>query len=152
MPALSQQEKETFMRRALQLSRNALPGCRPNPPVGCVLARAGAIVAEGFTQSPGSDHAEAAALRQYPGPLDSLTVFVTLEPCSFVGRTPSCARSLAKRGARHVVVSLIDPDPRNRGAGIAILESAGAMVEVGILEDEVRAFLHPYLSNAAEDR
>ena len=133
------------MRLALDESRRALPACRPNPPVGCVLVRDGKVVAKGFTQAPGQDHAEAMALRAYDGSFEDVAVFATLEPCSFVGRTPSCARTLVERGARRVHVALVDPHPKNRGAGIEILREAGVEVETGVLHDEVAAFLEPYL-------
>ena len=79
-------ESEQFMRAALTEGRKALPLCLPNPPVGCVLVKAGAIVARGHTQPPGLDHAEAMALSQVLGDLTSITAYVTLEPCSFQGR------------------------------------------------------------------
>ena len=139
-------EKEQFMRRALGISAGALPGCLPNPPVGCVITRSGQVVGEGFTQPPGSAHAEVMALSRLAAPLGDCSLFVTLEPCAFFGRTPSCARTLAELGARHVVVALIDPDPRNSGRGLHLLREAGATVEVGILAEEVDAFLKPYLS------
>lgn len=142
---MDQLQKEQFMRLALDESRRALPGCRPNPPVGCVLVRDGAVVASGYTQAPGRDHAEAMALRSYDRSLDDVAVFATLEPCSFVGRTPSCARTLVARGARRVYVALVDPHPKNRGAGIEILRAAGVEVEAGVLQDEVKIFLEPYL-------
>ena len=145
---MDQLQKEQFMRLALDESRRALPDCRPNPPVGCVLVRAGAVVAKGFTQAPGLDHAEAMALRLYDGALEDVAVFATLEPCSFVGRTPSCARTLVERGVRQVYVALVDPHPKNRGAGIEILRAAGVEVEAGVLQDQVAAFLAPYLIRA----
>lgn len=142
---MDQSQKEYFMRLALEQSHRALAACRPNPPVGCVLVRAGAVISSGFTQAPGQDHAEAMALRLYGGSLEDVAVFVTLEPCSFIGRTPSCARTLVKRGARWVYVALVDPHPKNQGAGIEILRAAGMAVETGVLQDEVAAFLEPYL-------
>jgi pyrimidine deaminase RibD-like protein len=134
------------MRMAIVAGRHALPGCLPNPPVGCVLVRHGAVVARGFTQPPGGNHAEAMALRQLQGDLADVTAYVTLEPCSFHGRTPSCAQALIDRGIGHVVVAVIDPDPRNAGAGIEMLRRAGVPVEVGVLEAEAHAELAAYLA------
>jgi pyrimidine deaminase RibD-like protein len=133
-----------FMREALLEGRKALPSCRPNPPVGCVLVLNGEIVSRGHTQSPGGFHAEAMALADFHGETELLTAYVTLEPCSFQGRTPSCAKALVKSGVRKVVVALIDPDPRNRGAGINILREAGVSVEVGLLEAEAENDLSSY--------
>ena len=135
-----------FMQAALEEGRRALPACLPNPPVGCVLVRGGDIVARGFTQPPGHPHAEAGALARLEGPLDDVTAFVTLEPCSFHGRTPSCARTLLERGVRNVFVALLDPDPRNNGRGIEILREAGAQVKLGLLQEQARADLGPYLA------
>jgi len=137
---------DDFMHEALAEGRKALPACLPNPPVGCVLVRDGRIVARGHTQPPGQDHAEAMALRELAGDLTDVIAYVTLEPCSFRGRTPSCAIALVDRGIRHVVVAIIDPDSRNRGAGIEILRRCGARVELGVSANEATADLSPYLA------
>jgi pyrimidine deaminase RibD-like protein len=144
---ISTADQERFMAAALAESRRALPDCRPNPPVGCVIVGDGVILARGFTGCPGDPHAEAAAIAALPSAGDraGLTAFVTLEPCSFHGRTPSCARALVASGIGAVVVGLIDPDPRNNGRGIRLLREAGLFVEVGVLQDAVLAFLDAYL-------
>jgi len=137
---------------ALLESRKALPGCRPNPPVGCVIVLEDRVVSRGFTGSPGTPHAEAAAIAAL-APAESgvsLSVFVTLEPCSFQGRTPSCAVALINRGVRSVFVGIVDPDPRNNGKGLQLLREAGIHVELGTLEHEIREFLAPYLHGASQ--
>lgn len=136
----------SFMREALAEGRKALPACLPNPPVGCVLVRGGCIAARGHTQPPGQDHAEAMALRQVEGDLADVVAYVTLEPCSFRGRTPSCAIALVDRGVRHVVVAIIDPDPRNRGAGLEMLRMRGVRVDVGVVAEQAALELGPYLA------
>ena len=137
------------MREALEEGKRALPGCLPNPPVGCVLVRAGVIVARGYTQPPGGHHAEAMALQLLDGDLYDVTAYVTLEPCSFHGRTPSCAAALIKRGVRKVVVATLDPDPRNDGKGIRMLRAAGVEVTMGVLEREATSDMRPYLASAS---
>lgn len=137
------------MRMALDEGLRALPRCLPNPPVGCVLVRNGEIIARGHTQELGQDHAEAMALRRVRGDLPDVTAYVSLEPCSFRGRTPSCAGALINRRIGRVVVAILDPDRRNNGAGIQMLRDAGIDVRVGILETEARANLAPYLALAA---
>jgi len=145
MSPFSEQDKKRFMGRALEISRSSLPNCQPNPPVGCVIVVDGNIVSEGFTQPPGQSHAEAAALSDFEGDLSQATIFVTLEPCSFVGRTPSCAQTLIDLGARHLIVAIEDPHPKNQGRGLQMLRDAGTLVELGILDEEVSNFLQPYL-------
>ena len=134
-----------FMRLALAQGRLALPGCLPNPPVGCVLVKDNLVISQGHTQSPGRYHAEAMALNQLPGDCSGVTAFVTLEPCAFHGRTPSCAQALANSGVEKVFVGILDPDPRNSGAGIKILRDAGITVVVGLLAEEAVIDLADFL-------
>jgi pyrimidine deaminase RibD-like protein len=145
---MTEEDKEYFMALALEESGRALPACRSNPRVGCVLVKDGEVVAKGFTQPPGHDHAEAMALRLYGSSLEEVSVFVTLEPCSFQGRTPSCALSLIAKEAKEVFVSVIDPHPKNRGEGICLLQEAGVKVETGILKELVMNFIGPYLTSS----
>lgn len=135
------------MSEALAESASALPACHPNPPVGCVIVQGERAVARGFTGPPGTPHAEAAALARLDRALDpgTLTAVVTLEPCSFHGRTPSCALALVASGIRHVVVATLDPHPRNRGRGIELMREAGVRVELGVLEQRVLEFIGPHL-------
>ena len=150
---LSPEAKAQFMADALAESRKALPACRPNPPVGCVIVGESRILARGFTGPPGEPHAEAAAIFALGsgGDATGLAAFVTLEPCAFAGRTPSCAKAIVDRGIGSVFVGIIDPDPRNSGSGVQLLREAGVYVEVGILEHAVRSFLEPYLISAVEE-
>lgn len=135
-----------FMQAALLEGRKALPLCLPNPPVGCVLVKDGEIVAQGHTQPPGMSHAEAMALAQISGNLAPIVAYVTLEPCSFQGRTPLCAQALVASGIKRVIVAMLDPDPRNAGSGIQILRAGGIEVAIGLLEPEAYSDLAPYLS------
>jgi pyrimidine deaminase RibD-like protein len=141
----TQAELEQFMRAALEAGRNALPGCLPNPPVGCALVRDGRVIATGFTSPPGLPHAEPAALIHVAGDLHDVAAFVTLEPCSFHQRTPSCARELIARKVGAVYAGILDPHPRNRGAGVQLLRDAGIPVMLGVLADEAERDMGPYL-------
>lgn len=134
-----------FMQRALTEGRRALPACRPNPPVGCVLVRGHEVISLGHTQPPGQPHAEAMALAGLSGSAEGVTAYVTLEPCSFHGRTPSCAQALIERGVTRVFVGMLDPDPRNAGAGVRMLRQAGVEVIVGLLAEDVSRDLRTYL-------
>lgn len=139
---------EKYMLRALEISKNALPNCVPNPPVGCVLVKNESIISEGFTQTIGGNHAEVQALNAYSGSMDGVTAFVTLEPCSFVGRTPACANTLVQSGIKNVVVGMLDPDVRNSGKGIEILKQAGINVQIGLCGEQVSNFLNTYLGKS----
>ena len=137
-----------FMLRALEVSKKALPLCLPNPPVGCVLVKAGDIIAEGFTQSIGGHHAEVQAFNQYAGSLEYVTAYVTLEPCAFEGRTPSGAKMIASTNIFKVVVAMQDNDIRNNGKGIQLLRDNGIDVDVGIGRDQVNEFIKQYLGKS----
>ncbi len=134
------------MAMALEESKKALPNCRPNPPVGCVLVKDGEVIASGYTKEPGNSHAEASALESITGSLENVVAYVTLEPCSFKGRTPSCANALIERKIKEVFVAVEDSDPRNSGKGIKMLRDAGIKVTENILSDSVFQFLSPYLN------
>lgn len=139
---------QQYMLQALEASHQALPDCQPNPPVGCVLVKNDKVVSVGYTQKVGGNHAEVEALNHYEGDMEGVTAYVTLEPCSFVGRTPACANTLVEAGVKHVVVAMLDPDPRNNGRGVAILESHGVKVDVGLCQAQASAFLTPYLGKS----
>lgn len=134
-------ENLAFMLLALENSQLALPQCRPNPPVGCVIIHNGNVVSKGFTQSPGHHHAEIDAISKLTVPISECEIFVTLEPCSYQGRTPSCAQTLAENKPQHVYIAIEDPHPRNRGAGLNILKNAGVSYTLGIGRKEVRDFI-----------
>ncbi len=135
------------MLAALAQSRKALPECLPKPPVGCVIVDGQEIVAQGYTRTPGKYHAEADALKQIQGKaFNFLKMYVTLEPCSFHGRTPACALAIAEdRRIHDIYVSILDPDPRNNGKGLDILRKAGKIINVGLCANEVNVFLNQYL-------
>lgn len=120
-----------MMRAALALARRSLGRTWPNPAVGCVIVKDGAVIARGRTQDGGRPHAEADALAQAGRRARGATVYVTLEPCSHHGRSPPCADALVEAGVSKVVSALEDPDPRVKGRGHARLKAAGIEVSVG---------------------
>ncbi|WP_229999307.1 MULTISPECIES: deaminase [Pseudomonas] len=97
------------MQLALAQGRLALPDCIPNPPVGCVLVKDNVVIAQGYTQAPRLHHAEAMALSLLTNGCSGVTAFVTLEPCSFHGRTPSCALALINSGVEKVLLGCLIP-------------------------------------------
>jgi diaminohydroxyphosphoribosylaminopyrimidine deaminase / 5-amino-6-(5-phosphoribosylamino)uracil reductase len=124
------------MRRALELAARGWGRVSPNPLVGCVLVRDGRVVAEGWHGGPGTEHAEAMALRLAGDRAAGATAFVTLEPCDHHGRTPPCARALIGAGVEGVIAATGDPNPVVDGSGFRALRDAGLTVEAGLLADE----------------
>jgi diaminohydroxyphosphoribosylaminopyrimidine deaminase / 5-amino-6-(5-phosphoribosylamino)uracil reductase len=119
---------QSFLARAFTLARRGIYTTDPNPRVGCVIARDGEILGEGFHQSAGDDHAEVIAIENASGDVRGATLYVTLEPCSYFGRTPACAKTLVEKGIKRVVSADYDPHPLNAGQGYAVLEAAGIEV------------------------
>lgn len=126
------------MRRALDLARATEGLASPNPQVGCVLVRDGAVVGEGAHLYDEYDHAEIVALKQAGERAHGATAYVTLEPCSHHGRTGPCAAALIAAGVRRVVAATVDPNPLVSGEGIRRLRAAGIDVTVGVLQQEAR--------------
>jgi diaminohydroxyphosphoribosylaminopyrimidine deaminase / 5-amino-6-(5-phosphoribosylamino)uracil reductase len=127
-----------WMARALQLAQRGLYTTRPNPCVGCVLVKNGLIVGEGWHERAGEPHAEVHALRMAGAVARGATAYVTLEPCSHVGRTPPCADALIEAGVARVVAAVMDPNPQVSGQGLEKLRMAGIAVECGLMEDQAR--------------
>ena len=130
---------EEFMARALRLAGNGLYSARPNPRVGCVLTRQGAVVGEGWHEYAGQAHAEIAALQSAGEQARGATAYVTLEPCAHQGKTPPCADALIAAGVAKVVVAMQDPNPLVSGQGSARLEAAGIDVKGGVLQAQAEA-------------
>jgi diaminohydroxyphosphoribosylaminopyrimidine deaminase/5-amino-6-(5-phosphoribosylamino)uracil reductase len=130
---------EAYMRRALQLAERGWGRVSPNPLVGAVVVRDGDVVAEGWHEGPGSDHAEVMALRAAADRANGATVVCTLEPCNRFGRTPPCTRALLQAGVSRVVVGATDPDLGAGAPGIAELREGGVVVETGVLQLEASA-------------
>lgn len=128
----------TYMRRALELAARARGRTSPNPMVGCVVVRDGAVIGEAYHEAAGQAHAEVKAIEAAGGDVRDATLYLTLEPCAHTGRTPPCAVLLAERRPKRVVVAMEDPNPRVAGQGIRRLREAGVPVEVGLLEAEAR--------------
>ena len=126
-----------FMSRALELARSGLGHTTPSPIVGCVLVQDGVIVGEGRTQGGGRPHGEAMALAMAGSRAAGAHAYVTLEPCAHDSmRGPACSVILVEAGIGGVTISVLDPDPRTRGLGVARLESAGIVVRLGLLADQ----------------
>jgi diaminohydroxyphosphoribosylaminopyrimidine deaminase / 5-amino-6-(5-phosphoribosylamino)uracil reductase len=131
---------ERFMRLALRQARKGLGKTSPNPAVGAVLVRDGTILSTGWHQRAGGPHAEIEALSALPGPESAAgaTLYVTLEPCSTIGRTLPCTDAIITAKIGRVVIGAIDPNPKHQGRGLDQLRRAGIAVTTGVLEEEAR--------------
>ncbi len=133
---------EIYMRRALNLAAHGLGNVSPNPMVGAVIVADNRIIGEGWHRKYGEGHAEVNAVASVKPEdrylLPTSTMYVTLEPCSHYGKTPPCAELLIREKIKRVVVATVDPFAKVSGRGIAMLQSAGIEVEVGLLGEESR--------------
>ena len=128
----------SYMQQALNLARQGLGRTSPNPAVGAVLVNDGEVVGTGFHTYAGIQHAETYALEQAGDRARGATVYLTLEPCTHVGRTGPCADKLIEAGIARAVVAMEDPNPLVHGAGVRRLRDAGIEVE----------FAHEFASEA----
>ena len=129
---------QQMMRRALELAALGRYTTHPNPRVGCVVVQGERIVGEGWHRKWGELHAEPLALAAAGDAARGSTVYVTLEPHSYHGRTPPCTDALIRAGVKQVICGALDANPQVHGQGVAQLRAAGIEVASGLLEDEAR--------------
>ena len=145
-PDHSQDAKDRyFMMLAIEQAKLGLYSTRPNPAVGCVIVQAEKVIGQGFHAKAGQPHAEVFALKGAGTKALGATAYVTLEPCSHMGRTPPCAQALVESGVKRVVVAGLDPNPQVAGRGVRLLEQAGIEVTVGILTAQAEALNKGFL-------
>src|SRR5260221_6001861 len=137
------------MRRALELAAKGMYTTTPNPRVGCVIARGGKIIGEGWHEKAGGPHAEIRALQGIDAA--GATVYATLEPCAHHGRTPPCVDALIKAKVGRVVAAMRDPSTE-AGGGAERLAAAGIRFEHGLLEDEARELNIGFISRVTRGR
>lgn len=150
MPDFSAHDS-AMMARALMLAARGRYTAHPNPMVGCVLVRDGAIIGEGWHRRAGDAHAEINAIGA-AGDAGGASCYVTLEPCSHHGRTPPCTDALLAAGIRDVVCAMQDPFPAVSGDGIAGLRQAGIRVRVGLMRAQAELLNRGYLSRVRRGR
>ncbi|WP_241520753.1 bifunctional diaminohydroxyphosphoribosylaminopyrimidine deaminase/5-amino-6-(5-phosphoribosylamino)uracil reductase RibD [Steroidobacter cummioxidans] len=129
---------ERLMQRAIELAALGRHTTPPNPSVGCIVAQGERIVGEGWHRKWGEPHAEPLALQAAGAQTQGATVYVTLEPHSYQGRTPPCTDALIRAGVRRVVIGVLDANPKVSGDGVRQLQAAGIDVQVGLLADAAR--------------
>jgi diaminohydroxyphosphoribosylaminopyrimidine deaminase/5-amino-6-(5-phosphoribosylamino)uracil reductase len=132
-----------WMRRALELAAQGRGRVEPNPPVGAVIVRRGKRIGEGFHERFGGPHAEIRAMEAAPGACKGATLYVTLEPCAGLAKkTPPCCDAVLKAGFRRVVIGASDP---TQESAVVRLKAAGIAVTTGVLEEECRRMIAPFL-------
>ncbi len=135
-------DDERYMRLAISEARKGLGRTSPNPTVGAVIvSAAGRILAQGHHRAAGKPHAEVEALRalRRADSARGATLYVTLEPCSTSGRTPSCTDTILEAGFARVVIGNIDPNPAHAGRALDILRRNGVEVRSDLLRSECAA-------------
>jgi diaminohydroxyphosphoribosylaminopyrimidine deaminase/5-amino-6-(5-phosphoribosylamino)uracil reductase len=135
-----------LMDEAIRASSRGLGRTSPNPVVGAVIVKAGKVLAVAHHAKAGAPHAEVVVLQKAGRQARGSTLYVTLEPCNHVGRTPPCTEAILAAGVRRVVVATRDPNPHVTGGGIRRLRAAGVRVDLGVnrvaAEHVNRAWLH----------
>ncbi|MGC8676633.1 MAG: bifunctional diaminohydroxyphosphoribosylaminopyrimidine deaminase/5-amino-6-(5-phosphoribosylamino)uracil reductase RibD [Hydrogenobaculum sp.] len=127
---------EYYMKLALEEAYKYKGQTHPNPAVGAVIVKDDKILSIGAHKKAGTDHAEIVALKNTKEDIKGATMYVTLEPCSFHGKTPPCCPAIISSGIKRVVVGSVDPNPKVSGKGIEWLKSSGIEVEVGVLKEK----------------
>lgn len=131
--------EEKYMRRAIELARQGEGWCHPNPMVGAVIVRDGKIIGEGYHRKCGELHAERNAFQSLRESAEGAVLYVTLEPCCHVGRTPPCTEAIIEHKIRKVVIGSRDPNPKVHGKGAELLRRAGIEVVEDFLREECDA-------------
>ncbi len=133
-----------YMEQALSLAKLALGQVSPNPAVGAIVVKNGVVIGQGYTQPPGSWHAEVLALKQAGEEARGSVMYVTLEPCCHHGRTPPCTQAIIAAGITEVHLAMIDPNPLVSGRGKDELEREGIRIYVGEHEAEAKEINEAY--------
>ena len=142
-----------FMCRALDWARGGLGRVAPNPSVGCVLVKDGAVIAEARTADGGRPHAEAAALEIAGDKARGATAYVSLEPCNTEGQSGRCVQKLIDAGIARVVIACGDPyQDKAQSKGVEALRGAGIEVVTGVLEEEAQALNEGFFLTVNEAR
>ncbi len=139
---------EKFMLTALRLAEKGIGSVEPNPPVGAVLVKSGKVIGRGYHKKFGGPHAEINALddciKKGNDPKGSI-LYVTLEPCCHLGKTPPCVDRLIQNKIVKVFVAMLDPSEHALGRGVKKLKEAGIEVVTGLCEQQARILNAPFL-------
>jgi diaminohydroxyphosphoribosylaminopyrimidine deaminase / 5-amino-6-(5-phosphoribosylamino)uracil reductase len=134
-----------YMEQALSMAKLALGQVSPNPAVGAVIVKDDVIIGKGYTQPPGSSHAEIVAMAQAGEEARGGVLYTTLEPCCHYGRTPPCTKAIIKAGITEVHMAILDPNPIVNGKGREELEKSGIKTFLGEHEKKAKEINEAYI-------
>jgi diaminohydroxyphosphoribosylaminopyrimidine deaminase/5-amino-6-(5-phosphoribosylamino)uracil reductase len=146
-------QKELYIKRCIELANKAGKEVKSNPKVGAVLVHKDRIIGEGYHKKYGDHHAEVNTInsvkeedRKY---ISDSTLYVSLEPCRIVSKTPACTDLILKHKIKKLVVSTTDPNAPMAGRSLLLLGEKGVDITTGILEKEGRRLIAPFIQNLA---
>jgi diaminohydroxyphosphoribosylaminopyrimidine deaminase/5-amino-6-(5-phosphoribosylamino)uracil reductase len=131
------EEDKKYMELAIKLAEKGRGSTNPNPMVGTVITKNGRIISSGYHKQAGLPHAEIEAINNSSQSLEDSTMYVTLEPCTFQGKTPPCVNEIVKHQFKEIIVGCIDPNPKVNGRGIKFLKKAGIKTRIGLLKEKI---------------
>jgi diaminohydroxyphosphoribosylaminopyrimidine deaminase/5-amino-6-(5-phosphoribosylamino)uracil reductase len=130
---------EYYMKQALRLARKGLGKTSPNPMVGALIVKNDRIIGQGYHRHYGGKHAEVNAIEDAREDIGGATMYLTLEPCCYHGKTPPCVDAIIQKNIGRVIMGSLDPNPRVNGKSVEILRQRGIEIKVGVLEEECRS-------------
>lgn len=136
------------MQLALDLAERGRGYVEPNPMVGAVLVRDGHVIGRGWHKAFGGPHAEVEAIadaRAAGHDVAGSTLYVSLEPCCHVGKTPPCTKAILEARIATVVVAMLDPFEKVCGKGLQELRQAGVAIIENICQEQARRLLSAYI-------
>ncbi|MBP9721996.1 MAG: bifunctional diaminohydroxyphosphoribosylaminopyrimidine deaminase/5-amino-6-(5-phosphoribosylamino)uracil reductase RibD [Gammaproteobacteria bacterium] len=151
----SQISHEYYMTLALELAQRGRGHTAPNPMVGCVIVKNNQVIATGYHQKAGCNHAEVNAIetaRFSQTVLKDSTVYATLEPCCHTGKTGPCTEALIKAEVKTIVIAMLDPNPLVSGKGISLLQAAGIEIILGVCESQAQKINPGFISRITKNR
>ncbi|MFO7814555.1 MAG: bifunctional diaminohydroxyphosphoribosylaminopyrimidine deaminase/5-amino-6-(5-phosphoribosylamino)uracil reductase RibD [Halanaerobiales bacterium] len=147
---MEQKNDEYYMKKALKLAAEGEGYTSPNPLVGALVVKNDEIVGRGYHKKAGEPHAEVHALNQAGEKAAGATLYVNLEPCCHLGKTPACSLKIINSKISRLVVAMEDPNPLVAGKGIKDLKEAGIMIKTGVLEQEAKELNEIFIKHITE--
>lgn len=138
-----------YMQLAIAEAKKGTGLTSPNPTVGAVIVKDGTILGTGWHKKAGLPHAEREAIADAISKYDSSeligsTIYVTLEPCSTTGRTPSCVSGIIEAGISKVIYGATDPNPAHAGGADLLLKEHRIEVSSGIEQEACQALIQAF--------